>query len=182
MRFYSSHFKQGSVVLVQGAASGLGRAISKIYAKRGSPLVVTDRDEKGLKTLVEECASEFGNKNVHMVAGDATKEEDCRQICEFAVRTCGRIDVAVLCAGVGAHQKFEDMKDLGAIYKMMQINFMGAVHMTKYLLAPLKQTKGNLVVINSMSGVVSTPMRSGYCASKHAVTGFFNSLHHEVGD
>ena len=130
------------MVLVQGAASGLGRAVSKIYAGRGCPMILTDRDEKGLQSLVKECANDFGNANVHYILGDCTKEEDCKAVCEFATRTCGRIDIAVLCAGVGGHQLFEEMDNLSGISRMMQINFMGAVHMTKYLLPPLKQSRG----------------------------------------
>ena len=62
----------------------------------------------------------------------------------------------------------------------MEVNLYGCVYMTKYALPHLKETKGLIVPINSMSGVCGLADRTAYCASKHAVTGFFNALRIEL--
>ena len=64
----------------------------------------------------------------------------------------------------------------------MDVNLYGYVNITKYLLPVLKKTKGQLVVISSLSGILGLPLRTFYCSTKFAVNGFFNALHMEVGD
>lgn len=64
----------------------------------------------------------------------------------------------------------------------MEINFLGYVAMTKYCLPHLIQTRGNILVISSISGVVGITQRAGYCASKFAVNGFFQSITADYGD
>jgi short-subunit dehydrogenase len=156
MRARKNHFQPGSVVLVQGASSGLGKEIAKLYACRGCSMVLTGRNEKALQKLVEEIKNSLGNFNVHYVLGDATREEDAKNIVDFTLRHFGRIDIAVLAAGLGGHQDFDENVDLTAFRQMMEVNLFGYVNMTKYLLPHLKLTRGQLVVISSMSGVVPT--------------------------
>lgn len=84
----------------------------------------------------------MGNDNVHYISGDATNEEDCRKIVEFAVKKFGRIDIAVLAAGVGANGEFNETSDLNIFKKMMDVNLFGYVNMTKYLIPHLRKAKG----------------------------------------
>jgi short-subunit dehydrogenase len=169
-------------VLVQGAASGLGLNITKLYASRGCKMVLTDRNEAGLKTVVKDLNDNLGNFNVHYIAGDATSEDDCKKVVEFTIRQFGRIDIAVLCVGLGAHQTFDENTDLSTFRKLIDVNLFGYVNLTKYLLPHLKLTRGQMVVISSVSGVAPMPHRQAYCSSKYAVTGFFDSLRMDVGD
>ena len=62
----------------------------------------------------------------------------------------------------------------------MDVNFYACMYLTRYALPYLKQTKGQIVCISSMSGLQGFPAKTSYCASKHAVNGFFNSLRMEV--
>ena len=181
-KFYSSQFKQGSCVLVQGASSGLGREVAKIYASRGCPMVVTARNEAALKELVQECQVQYRNPNVFYICGDAGSDEDCRKIIEFTVQKLSRVDIIVLAAGVSAHERFADMKNLENMRKIMEINFFGYVTMARHALPHLKRAKGQFVVVSSISGVIPLPLRTSYCASKFAVNGFFDALYHEESD
>lgn len=106
LKLYSDRFQPGSAVLVQGASSGLGRELAKIYAGRGCPMVVTGRNEEELKKLVLLIQSDYSNFNVHYITGDASNEDDCRKITEFMIKKHGRIDICVLAAGVSAHGRF----------------------------------------------------------------------------
>ena len=178
-KVYSSQFKQGSAVLVQGASSGLGREIAKIYASRGSPLVVTGRNETALKELVEQCNSLYRNNSVFYICGDANSDDDCKRVVQFALEKMGKIDIVVLAAGISAHERFSDMKDLSNMRKIMDTNFFGYVTMTRHTLPYVRKSKGQYVVVSSISGLLPLPLRTSYCASKHAVNGFFDALRHE---
>lgn len=135
-----------------------------------------------MQELVAECAAKYGNNNVHYVVADATSEADCKTLVEFTMEKFGKIDIAILAAGVSAHSLFKDIKDMNIVRKIMETNFMGAVMLTKYLLPILRHTKGQFVVISSASAVLPLPLRSAYCASKSAVNSFFDSIAVEEPD
>jgi len=108
------------------------------------------------------------------------KENDCKNMVQECIKKYGELDVIVLNAGVNAHIKFEEMKDLSIFQEIMQTNFFGYVFCTKYALPYLKKSKGQIIVLSSLSGEIGLPMRSAYCCSKFAVTGFFESLRIEL--
>jgi len=95
---------------------------------------------------------------------------------DFCIRKFARIDICVLSAGVTAHGKFEESPNLDIFRKIVDVNLFGYVNMTKHALPHLIKTRGQLIVISSISGVLGLPFRTAYCASKHAVNGFFKSL------
>lgn len=116
------------------------------------------------------------------ITGEATSEPDCKKIVDFTLEKFKRIDIAVLAVGVGAHQVFDETADLDLVRKVMEINLMGYLTLTKFLIPHLKMTRGQLVVLGSISGVLPVPKRAAYVASKYAVNGFYNSLHMDIGD
>lgn len=63
---------------------------------------------------------------------EATDEEQCKQMVEFAAKKMGRIDILVLCAGISAHVPFVEYKSLDIVRKIMDVNFIGYVNTTKY--------------------------------------------------
>jgi len=142
-------------------------------------MVVTGRNETELKSLIKQIQSDYSNFNVHYICGDTANEADCKRIVDFMIKQHGRIDICVLAAGVTAHGLFKDMKDPMIMKQILDVNFFGYVNMTKYALPHLRQSRGQFVVVNSISGLVALPLRSAYCASKFAVKGFFDSLYME---
>ncbi len=86
----------------------------------------------------------------------------------------------ILNAGISAHFLFEEIEDLEVFKKLMAVNFFGCLYPTKYALPYLKKTHGQLVVMSSYSGEVGLIYRTAYCASKFAVTGFYESLRMEM--
>jgi len=150
--------------------------MAKIYASRGCPLVLTARSEKPLQDLVQELTQTYKNMQIFYVTGDSTKESDCDAIVDFTIRKFGRIDITVLSAGLGLIRRFDESPDVGEFKKLMDVNLFGYVNMTKYLLPHLKTSKGQIVVISSLSGYFATPTRAAYCSTKFAVNGFFQCL------
>lgn len=86
------------------------------------------------------------------------------------------LDVLVLNAGINAHSRFENLKELDAAHSLMNTNYFANLYLFKYLFPILKKSKSNIVVINSLSGRFGLPERSIYCASKFALAGFFDAL------
>ena len=135
-------FKQGSVVLIQGASSGLGKEMAKRYAQRDCPVMCSGRNEAELKSLVEHCRKEYGNEDVHYKVAEATSEADAKALVEFTMEKFGRIDILVLAAGIASHTSFKDMKNMEDFKKIIDVNVMGYVNLTRHALEPIRNTKG----------------------------------------
>ena len=106
---------------------------------------------------------------------DVTKPEECRELIETAVREFGRIDVLICNAGISMRALFDDV-DLEVLHRLMDVNFWGTVNCCKYALPYLQQSKGSIVGISSVAGLHGLPGRTGYSASKYAMTGFLETL------
>ena len=76
--------------------------------------------------------------------------------------------------------RVDEIRDLGMLARIMQVNYMGAVYCTAYALPHLKASRGRIVGVASLTGLTGVPTRSGYAASKHAMRGFFDSLRIEL--
>ena len=109
-------------------------------------------------------------------------ESQCKRLIERAVAEYGRIDTLINNAGISMWAKFEELKDLSILDQIMRVNYLGSAYLTAYALPYLKQTKGRIVGVSSLAGKNGVPTRSGYAASKHAMTGFFDSLRIELAD
>jgi short-subunit dehydrogenase len=98
------------------------------------------------------------------------------------VAAFGRIDTLVNNAGATMWARFEDIADVSALARIMDVNYMGAVRCTHYALPHLRNARGRIVGIGSLTSLTGVPTRSGYAASKHAMRGFFDSLRIELAD
>ena len=106
---------------------------------------------------------------------DVTKPEECRELIETAVREFGGIDVLICNAGISMRAIFDDV-DLGVLHRLMDVNFWGTVNCCKFALPYLQASKGSVVGISSVAGLHGLPGRTGYSASKYAMTGFLETL------
>lgn len=111
--------------------------------------------------------------------GDLSDRSVCEQLIAKVTRDYQRIDVLILNAGINAHFHLAELKDLSVYDRLMRTNFYANVYLTKYALSWLRKSQGTIVVISSISGKLGLPDRSAYCASKFALTGFFESLRTE---
>ena len=168
--------------MIQGASSGLGKVLTFRYAMRGCPMVISARSEEQLQEIVKRCHRQFNNKQVYYKVADATKEKDCKELVDFAISKFSRIDLMVLAAGVGAHSYFRDLQSVDVVKQVMDVNFNSALYMTRHALPTLRESKGQIVVVSSMSGEIPLQMRSAYCAAKAATNHFFRSLRLEEMD
>lgn len=163
----------GKVVVVTGASSGIGEAMSREYAKMGAKVVMGARREEELKRIADEIAAEGGT--VAYSPCDVTNEEDCKQLMQTAIDEFGGIDVLICNAGLSMRALFDDC-DLKVLHRLMDVNFWGTVNCTKHALKWLQRSKGSLVGISSVAGIHGLPGRTGYSASKYAMTGFLDTI------
>ena len=168
------------VVVITGASKGIGAELARQLAAKGAKLVLAARNVKELEAVADDCKK--SGAAVITVKADVAIERDCAAIMSGAALAFGGIDVLVNNAGATMWARFEDIEDLSILERIMQVNYMGAVYCTRHALPYLRQSHGVLVGISSLAGRTGVPTRTGYSASKHAMTGFFDSLRIELAD
>jgi len=114
------------------------------------------------------------------VPTDVTNQQDLEWLVAETVKTLGGIDAVVHNAGITMWSRFDALKDLEIIERVMEVNYYAPVRLTALTLPHLRQSRGLIVAIASLAGLTGVPERSGYAASKHAVVGFFESLRIEL--
>jgi NAD(P)-dependent dehydrogenase (short-subunit alcohol dehydrogenase family) len=166
------------VVIITGASSGIGREMAYQLAKHGAWLVLVARNPERLDAAKIEC-QKWGGKAI-AVPTDVGIPDQCADMVRRSVEEYGRIDALVNNAGITMWANFEEVSDLSIFEQIMRTNYLGSVYCTHYALPHLKQSHGQIVGVSSLTGKTGVPTRSGYAASKHAMTGFFDSLRIEV--
>lgn len=169
-----------NVVIITGASKGIGAELARQLASRGAILALAARDRPALEQVAAECVARGARAEIFVT--DVAVEDDCRKLVERTVAAFGRIDTLVNNAGATMWARFEDIRDMAILARIMQVNYMGAVYCTHYALPHLRASRGRLVGISSLAGRTGVPTRSGYAASKHAMTGFFDTLRIELAD
>jgi NAD(P)-dependent dehydrogenase (short-subunit alcohol dehydrogenase family) len=164
------------VVVITGAASGIGRALARRYARSGARLGLLDRDASGLDEVVAELAETAANP-VALVC-DVGRWEDCKSAIEAVVESCGGIDVLINNAGITHLSPFADT-DVDVVRRVMDVNFFGALYCTKAALESLVARRGLLIALSSVAGFSPLAGRCAYSASKHALHGLFETLRSE---
>ncbi len=169
------------VVVITGASDGIGAEMARqLAAKHGKEvaLVLAARNEVSLKVVGRVCA-DLGTE-VMVVRTDVTIQDDCRRLIDATIGKFGRIDVLINNAGKSAQALFEDVEDLSWYEDLMKVNLWGAVYCTHAALRHLRASKGRIVAVSSLAGLVGVPGRTAYGASKFAMSGFFEALRAEV--
>ena len=162
---------KNKVIVITGASSGIGRALAREFASRGSKLALAARRTE----LLDELRAELPGTDILIQTTDVSQETDCRHLMEETIKRFGRIDVLINNAGISMRALFEEV-DLKVIRQLMDVNFYGTVYCTKYALPHLLKSKGSLVGVISIAGYVGLPGRTGYSASKFAIRGFLDTL------
>ncbi|MBL4692079.1 MAG: SDR family NAD(P)-dependent oxidoreductase [Magnetovibrio sp.] len=167
----------GKIIVVTGAGSGIGRALSGILSKRGAKLVLADMNEAG---LTETKASLAAPEHATTVVGDITTSEAREAIRDSAVSTFGGIDILVNNAGVVAVGPLSEAED-SALQLMVNVNLLAPMQLTRDLLPILEKSKTPaLINMGSMFGDIAFPLFAGYSATKFGVRGLTDALRREL--
>ncbi len=173
-----SNFFTGKTAWITGASSGIGEALALALARQGARLILSARRETELQRVA--TATGLSAEDVLILPLDVTHEADLPRYVAAALTRFGQIDYVFLNAGITQRSLVQDT-DMAVFRQLMDVNFFGAVALTQAVLPTLLAQKfGHLVVTSSVSGKIGVKQRAGYCAAKHALHGFFDSLRAEV--
>jgi len=165
---------KGKVVVITGATSGLGKELSKVFARAGAQVVLNGLKKSELARVAKEIGG-FG------ILADISKEKDVVNLAKKTIHKFGRIDVWINNAGLWAPHAPVEKLDTKKLRKMIDVNLLGTIYCSKAALVQMKkQKKGIIINILSTSALTGRPGSSGYCASKYGAVGFTKSLASET--
>jgi short-subunit dehydrogenase len=168
---------KGKVVVITGAASGIGRALAIRLAAEGARLALADKDVAGLEAVRRECR---GAAAVETIEVDVSGREAVHGAANAVERAFGCVDVVVNNAGVSSSAP------IGALtYETLrwtiEINLWGVIHGTMaFLPLLLARREANLVNVSSVYGLIGVPWQAAYCTSKFAVRGFTEAVRQDL--
>ncbi len=167
----------GKIIAVTGGASGIGAAMCRRFGREGAKVAVIDMDKKGADRLARGLAKE--GIEAEGFACDVSRRKDCESVIGRVIKKWGGIDVLAVNAGVTQRSAFRDT-DPDVYRRVMDINFFGSLYCAKAAIKSLIERKGLIIVTSSHAGYSPLLGRTGYCASKHALHGLFETLRTEV--
>jgi meso-butanediol dehydrogenase/(S,S)-butanediol dehydrogenase/diacetyl reductase len=161
------------VVLVTGAASGIGKATAFRLGEEGATLMICDINETGLK----EVSSQLKEKGIEnsLFVFDVSQLEGCRSAVAKTVETYGRLDVLCNIAGLVIMKHFADISDADW-QKIIGVNLSSVFYMCQAAMPHLIETKGNIVNMSSTAALGGQVYNSTYCATKGGVKMLTDSL------
>jgi NAD(P)-dependent dehydrogenase (short-subunit alcohol dehydrogenase family) len=165
------------VIVITGASSGIGRVTAREAAERGARVVLAARNARDLQTLEEEILRDGGEALA--VPTDVADEQQVEILIEQAVARFGRIDTFVANAAVSTYSEFVD-QPLAEFRRVVDVNFFGQVYCAKHALPVLRASSGAFISVGSTLSDRGVPLQGAYCASKHALKGWIDSLRVEL--
>ncbi|MQA23321.1 SDR family oxidoreductase [Rugamonas rivuli] len=169
------------VIVITGSSDGIGAEIARQLAHShgaGVALVLAARNAALLEQVAAQCAA--AGAQTLVVPTDVSQQAQCAALVAACVARFGRIDALINNAGRSAHALFEEVADLAWYEELMKINLWGSVWCTHAALPYLKQSRGSIVAVSSLAGLVGVPGRTAYGATKFAMSGFFEALRAEL--
>lgn len=171
------------VVVITGASDGIGAELARQWAAREGgalALVLAARSEDKLLEVARRCR-ELGSQ-VLVQRCDVGLQQDCVDLVARSIGEFGRIDVMVNNAGISGHALLSDVEDLSWYEQLFRVNFWGSVWTTHAALPHIKASRGRVVAVSSLAGLVGVPGRTAYSSSKFAMSGFFEALRAEIAE
>jgi dehydrogenase/reductase SDR family member 7B len=164
-----------TTVWVTGASSGIGRALALEMGRRGARLILSGRRREALEDVAREIEGES-----LVVDFEATEESATLAAAQQAMAWHGGVDLLVNNAGIS--QRSLALDTPMAVYRtLMEVDFFAPLRLTQLVLpGMIARRSGHVAIVSSLAGKIGTPLRSGYCAAKHACVGYFDALRAEV--
>lgn len=164
---------QDKLVVITGAASGIGEALAHHFAQEGAKLCLTDNNPTGL----EKVSKAIGESVLKTYCFDVGHYDSFVKIAAEIEKDFGGADVVINNAGVALGKLTAEETSMDQFEWLMKINFWGMVHGSKAFLPQLKQKSTSaLVNVSSLFGLLGIKYQSSYCASKFAIRGYTESL------
>lgn len=164
-------------IWITGASSGIGEALALLWANKDTFLILSGRNQGKLEEVAEKCR--LLGSSILVSSFDLTNESQVIAAVAVVSTKVGKIDILVNNGGIGQRSLAIETPDLVA-RKIVETDFWGHVNLTRHILPFMVKTGGgSIVVMSSLSGLFGFPQRAFYCASKHAMHGYFETLRFE---
>ena len=170
---------EGQTILITGAAGGFGKSASGLFAEQGANLVLTDFNEKGLLELADDLQST--GVSIATLVGSVAEEDHCRETVELAMKTFGRLDVAINNAGIGHDPAKTADIDSKQADMTLQVDLMGVFYGMKHQIPVMEAAhkehsrSSSILNIASLAGLGGAPTLGMYAAAKFGVVGLTKS-------
>lgn len=165
----------GSVVLITGAARGIGAETAKALAAKGARLVLTDLDA----TPLAEVTARIGEDRALAVVADVCDLAAMEAVVAQGIERFGGIDVVLANAGIASYGSVLKV-DPATFGKVIEVNITGVFHTVRAALPSVIERKGYILAVSSLAAFAPAPGLAAYNASKAGVEHFANSLRLEV--
>jgi len=173
---------KGKSAVLTGASSGLGKAMAlKLAGCDMKHIVLSGRNVEALEEVKEQCLKEGSACKVHVLPCDLTDIEASKKLGKDSLALCeDQVDMLVLSGGLSSRSAFVDT-DIEVDEMLMKVNFLSGAAIAKGIVPSMveKQT-GSIIWISSVQGLIGTPFRTSYAASKFAVQGYCEALRSEL--
>ena len=166
------------IVWITGASSGIGEGLAQVFHKEGAEIILSARREAELEGVKAKCND--GPGAVHVLPFDVidafAREVASRRVHDIA----GKVDILVNNAGISQRSLGKDT-NMEVDRRIMEVDYFAPIALTKLVLPNMIDRKsGQLVVTSSVAGKYGIPLRSAYCAAKHALHGYFDTMRIEL--
>lgn len=179
---FSEQFS-GKVIVITGAASGIGLATAHLLAERGAKLSLADVQEEALKQVASEIKAKIPETEVITFKVDVRNFDQVENWTRETVKHFGRLDCAANMAGVLPKSigiRGIDEQDLDEWNHVISVNLTGVMHCLKAQLAVIENT-GAIVNASSIAGLIGRANNASYVSSKHGIAGLTKSAAKESG-
>lgn len=167
---------QPKIIFITGISSGIGRAAAQEFLKSGHFVIGTVRDEISVQDFIKNYSEQFMFLKIDLKNLDSISEVPKL----LKQKKIEKIDILINNAGVAVAGPFE-FQNFFEVQEIIQLNVLALMRMTQVLISYLRMSEdGRVINISSVAGQNGTPFLAAYCASKHAVEGFSESLRREM--
>ena len=169
------------VIWKTGASSGIGEELCYQLSALKAKIVLSARNKTALEQVKANCINKGANADNLLVLPLDIIDYPAMPACvNTVIKQFGKIDLLINNAGMSQRSFCVDT-DFSVYRQMLEVNVLGQIALTQHVLPiMINQGSGHIAVTASVAGKIGVPLRTGYCAAKHAVMGFFDALRSEV--
>jgi len=170
---------KGKVIIITGSTQGIGLRTAEKLLTKGAHVVINSRSKRKVDAIVQKLVSE-GHEAIGL-AGDVSDMNFCRELCAEVINRFGRIDYLINSAGISAKGTIHSTAH--EVYETVyRINVLGSIYPTIACLPEIKKSKGGVVFISSLAGILGLPSYAAYSGSKRSVVSLAESFKNELID
>ena len=170
---------KNKVIIITGSTQGIGLRTAKLLADRGAIIIINSRSAEKVETAVTNLQQ--SGTQVMGVAGDISNFEFCQELRNKVIERFGKIDFLINNAGLAAKGSLSNMVP-EAYRQLYDVNVLGSLYPTMAVLKDLKASKGGVLFISSLAGIVGLPSYSAYSGTKSSIVSLAECFKNELLD